>query len=152
MANYESDLQKTFIQIIYGLKTAMRNTMKEKDVTLSPLYFMMLKGMHEIENCTAHNLTEFTQRDKGQVTRLIKELIAQDFVRKKANPSDKRSQFLYLTEKGLACYLELQAADNEALTFMRSQISDKELQKFLSVGQKMVANLKTYNSESEKPS
>lgn len=145
MHNYESELQSLFINTISGLKTSMKDTMKEKGILLSPLYFMVLKQIHDIGNCTAHHLAESTERDKGQITRLVHEVMDHGYVIKTPNPNDKRSQFLKLTDKGLECYQQLASADHAILAKMRADISDDDLQKFLGIGQKMLANLNAIN-------
>lgn len=147
MPNNESDLQLTLINIIYGLKTSMKETMSLKEIPLSPLCFMILKGIHENEKCTAHALSEMTHKDKGQMARLIKELMLHKVIYKEANPLDKRSQYLRLTEEGLQYYLELKAADNIAINQILSGISDKELERFLKLGEKMVKNVATLNTK-----
>ena len=145
MHNYESELQSLFINTIGGLKTSMKDTMKEKGLQLSPLYFMVLKQIHDIDNCTAHHLAESTERDKGQITRLVNEVMDHGYVIKTPNPNDKRSQFLQLTDRGLECYQQLASADHAILTKMRTDISDEELKKFLEIGKKMLANLNSIN-------
>lgn len=49
--------------------------------------------------------------DKGQITRLVKELVSKGLVDKVANPNDKRSQFLTLSEQGEECFKRLQDFD-----------------------------------------
>lgn len=147
MSHYESELQTFFINTIGGLKISMKNIMKENGLTLSPLYFMILKNIHETENCTANYLADITERDKGQVTRLIQEVVNQELVIKSPNPNDKRSQFLGLTEKGLSLYQQLAKADQAALKKMRANVSDEELKTFLDTGAKMLSNLNAINKK-----
>ncbi|RBP81844.1 MarR family transcriptional regulator [Marinomonas rhizomae] len=147
MSHYESELQTFFINTIGGLKISMKNIMKENGLTLSPLYFMILKNIHETENCTANYLADITERDKGQVTRLIQEVVNQELVIKSPNPNDKRSQFLRLTEKGLSFYQQLAKADQAALKKMRANVSDEELKTFLDTGAKMLSNLNAINKK-----
>ncbi|QUX94823.1 MarR family transcriptional regulator [Marinomonas sp. CT5] len=146
MPDYELELQSLFMDTIGGLKTSMKNTMKGNGLTLSPLYFMILKQIHETENCTANYLADTTGRDKGQVTRLVQEVMNQELVIKCPNPNDKRSQFLLLTDKGLNLYHQLAAADLAILKGMRANVSDDELQIFLKIGTKMLNNLDAINS------
>ncbi|NVK73147.1 MAG: winged helix-turn-helix transcriptional regulator [Oceanospirillaceae bacterium] len=146
MPDYELELQSLFMDTIGGLKTSMKNTMKGNGLTLSPLYFMILKQIHETENCTANYLADTTGRDKGQVTRLVQEVMNQELVIKCPNPNDKRSQFLLLTDKGLNLYHQLAAADLAILKGMRANVSDDELQIFLKIGAKMLNNLDAINS------
>jgi DNA-binding MarR family transcriptional regulator len=145
MKSHESELQALLISTISGLKISMKNIMKEKGIPLSPLYFMILKRIHDTENCTANFLADVTEKDKGQITRLVKEVIEKGLVIKRPNPSDKRSQFLQLTDSGLECYGELENADKAVLKEMRSEISDEEMQLFLTVGAKMLSKLNTIN-------
>ncbi|MGO2512073.1 MarR family winged helix-turn-helix transcriptional regulator [Marinomonas polaris] len=147
MQNYESELQTLLINTIGGLKASMKNIMKEKGLPLSPLYFMILKHIHETENCTANYLADITERDKGQVTRLVQEVVNQELVIKTQNPHDKRSQFLLLTEKGLGFYQQLAKADKAVLKEMRADVSDEELKKFLEIGAKMLTNLHAINDK-----
>jgi DNA-binding MarR family transcriptional regulator len=145
MHSTESALQTLFMNTISGLKTSMKNIMKERQLSLSPMYFMILKNIHDTQNCTANYLADVTEKDKGQITRLVQELINQSFVTKMPNPTDKRSQFLELTPRGVQCYQELASADQAVLKEMRENISDEELKHFLTIGEKMLSNLNAIN-------
>ena len=147
MQHYESELQTLFINTISGLKVSMKAIMKEQGLSLSPLHFMILKNIYETENCTANYLADVAAKDKGQVTRLIQEVINQGLIIKSPNPNDKRSQYLFLTDKGLTVYQHLAQADQKVLKEMRKDVSDEELKAFLNIGKKMLANLNTVISE-----
>ncbi|MCW8355804.1 MAG: MarR family winged helix-turn-helix transcriptional regulator [Marinomonas sp.] len=147
MAIPESELQALFMHTITGLKISMKNIMKDKALSLSPLYFMLLKTIHDTENCTANYLADATERDKGQITRLVKEMMQQGLVQKQPNPHDKRSQFLQLTESGLGCFEQLAIADQAVLKEMRANVSDDELTTFLEIGNKMLQNLHKINGK-----
>jgi len=57
---------------------------------------------------TPKDLMEHSGRDKGQLTRLLKTLKEQKLVVEQANPSDKRSVRLSLSDKGAAIHKHLQ--------------------------------------------
>ena len=145
MHNTESALQALFMNTIGGLKTSMKNIMKEKQLSLSPIYFLVLKNIHDTPDCTANYLADITEKDKGQITRLVQELMNQSMVAKMPNPTDKRSQFLELTPMGMACYQALASADRAVLKEMRANISNEDLTLFLAIGEKMLANLNAIN-------
>lgn len=147
MANYESDLHLTVSTLSNALKASIKETMRTQKTLSSPLYFIILKGIYENEHCTAQDLTEITFKDKGQIARLVKELIFNEIIAKEVNPSDKRSQFLCLTETGFQYYLQLKAVDDVAINIMRSGISDKELDTFIKLGKKMSHNLSSINTK-----
>lgn len=142
MYQHESRLRNIFIGIINGLKSSMRLSIKEHDLPISTLHFIMLKNINDLEHCTPHALVEATQRDKGQITRLLKEIESIGLVSKYSNPEDKRSQLIQLTSAGEECYKLLEQEDHETLQTMCHGISEKELQTFLAVGEKMLVNLK----------
>ena len=141
MEGYQSELQNMFIQILGGLKHSMTEHLKAQGLELSPLHFIVLRSIHHIESCTSNALADYLRKDKGQITRLVKELVGKGLVEKVANPNDKRSQFLILSEQGSACFKGLQEFDFVTLANMREGISDAELAQFLSIGEKMAANL-----------
>ena len=65
MAKFERDIQTALIGIISGLKHAMRYAMNDSDIPLSPLYFIILKMIHDYPNCTPMLIAHRCGRDKG---------------------------------------------------------------------------------------
>ncbi|MCO4787206.1 MarR family winged helix-turn-helix transcriptional regulator [Marinomonas atlantica] len=148
MAGIERDIQTALIGIISGLKHAMRFAMQESSTPLSPLYFIILKMIHDNENSTAIMIAQRCGRDKGQITRLIKELEKYNMVRKKQNPADKRSSFIELTQQGAQSFKTLESYDLEALTVMTRGLSDEQLQQYLEISMVMADNLARYEKSS----
>lgn len=140
----EKDIQNAIISILFSLRRSMRYAMEHNNLSLSPLYFIILKLIHDNTSCTPQRLAELSGRDKGQVTRLIKELETQDLIRKIKNPIDKRSCFLELSEQGQRCFQTLQAHDLDALEAMTAGIDHHELELFLSIANKMADNLERF--------
>ena len=76
-------------------------------------YFYILK-IHDNPGLTQKALGESEFIDQSNVTRAIKQLIVQGFVKRHQNPDDKRAYQLTLTEKGTAIYPQiLQILDTE---------------------------------------
>jgi DNA-binding MarR family transcriptional regulator len=144
MAKFERDIQTALIGIISGLKHAMRYAMNDSDIPLSPLYFIILKMIHDHPNCTPMLIAHRCGRDKGQVTRLVKELESQSMVERFPNPEDKRSFFLRLTEQGKTCFGKLERYDIDALEAMTHGLTDEQLQHFLDIANIMSENLSLY--------
>lgn len=144
----ERDIQNVIINILSSLRRSMRFALEQNNVALTPLYFIMLKYIHDSEQCTALLLSERSGRDKGQVTRIIKELEAQQLILKQRNPLDKRSFFLTLTDAGLRCFKELEQYDLDALHAMTDGISAHALEQFLQTADKMAHNLQHYPKQS----
>ncbi|MEC8080200.1 MAG: MarR family transcriptional regulator [Pseudomonadota bacterium] len=118
--------------------------MNDSDIPLSPLYFIILKMIHDYPNCTPMLIAHRCGRDKGQVTRLVKELESQAMVERFPNPEDKRSFFLRLTEQGKTCFGKLERYDIDALEAMTHGLTDEQLQHFLDIANIMSENLSLY--------
>ncbi len=146
MAEIEKKIQSTLMNLTDALKGQMAETLKKEGLSLTPLYFILLKKIDEMPDCTALLLAKATYKDKGQMTRILKELIQAGLIEKRDNPQDKRSQFLSLSEQGQACYQILKDADKRALAAMTADISAEELALFISLGNKMANNLRTLTS------
>ncbi|SBS27918.1 Multidrug resistance operon repressor [Marinomonas spartinae] len=140
-------LRSLFIGSIDSLKIAMKKAMMEQNISGSPLLFFVLDHIQNIPNCTALDISQKMHRDKGQVTRVIKELIDKGLVTKQINQRDRRSNFIFLTEEGKAYHRILKHADNDAITLMKTNISSEELDTFLRVGQRMLQNIQSHIKE-----
>ncbi len=147
MQTNENKIQNALIDIINGLKQSMRVAMNQHNVSLSPLYFIVLKHIDEDEQCTAIKLASKLQKDKGQITRLIKELEVQELLTREPNTKDKRSFFLSLTRKGKNCYKTLEKHDIEALQVMMQGLSDEQIAAFIEIANTMAANLAEHNQQ-----
>lgn len=143
----ERDIQSAIITILSSLRRAMRFAMEQNNVPLSPLYFIMLKLIHDNDRCTALQLAHLSGRDKGQITRLIKELETQGLILKRQNQEDKRSFFLELSNQGRACFSELEQYDLEALHAMTQGIDEQQLTQFLATAERMAINLSQYPNQ-----
>ncbi|BFM50991.1 MarR family transcriptional regulator [Marinomonas sp. THO17] len=145
MPSFEEELQLIFIHSINALKESMWDTMKSLELELTPVSFMALKIIHQQKMCTAHTISTTTGKDKGQVTRIVKDLLAQQLIEKQAHPMDKRSQILTLTEQGKSIFIQLQKADLAALNAMKTGLSDEQITNFMSIGRTMVNNIQQHN-------
>ncbi|WP_295798325.1 MarR family transcriptional regulator [uncultured Microbulbifer sp.] len=92
---------------------------------------------------TAQSIAQRMQRDKAQITRVLKELINDVLIEKQANPQDGRSQLLFPTRKGSAVMTQLLEAEEETAKAMTRSLTNQELQEFAELTARMVANLTT---------
>ena len=132
---------------LFNLKRALARQLtqkiKEQDVGLAPMHVRSMKIIRKQENCTANIIVELLSRDKAQVARLVNELLEKELVNKEANPNDKRSQFLLLTDKGKVVLDQLRPSEREVMKLMTHGIDDKTLEKFTDLLQLMTENLRS---------
>lgn len=132
--------------LVHVLKRQLHEQIEQLDLPIAPMHIRVIKIISKQSPCTAMDVVNFLNRDKAQVTRLIKTLIEEGFIEKRPNPEDKRSQCLLTTEKGNEVLAKIKAVDAEIFQKMTLNVSEEELEAFQLVAGKLAENL------SKKPS
>ena len=132
--------------LVHVLKRQLHEQIEQLELPIAPMHVRVIKIISKQSPCTAMDVVNFLNRDKAQVTRLIKALIEEGFIEKRPNPEDKRSQCLLTTEKGNEVLSKIKAVDAEIFQKMTLNVSEEELEAFQLVAGKLAENL------SKKPS
>ncbi|MET2947600.1 MarR family transcriptional regulator [Vibrio owensii] len=132
--------------LVHVLKRQLHEQIEQLELPIAPMHVRVIKIISKQSPCTAMDVVNFLNRDKAQVTRLIKTLIEEGFIEKRPNPEDKRSQCLLTTEKGNEVLAKINAVDAEIFQKMTLNVSEEELEAFQLVAGKLAENL------SKKPS
>lgn len=132
--------------LVHVLKRQLHEQIEQLELPIAPMHVRVIKIISKQSPCTAMDVVNFLNRDKAQVTRLIKTLIEEGFIEKRPNPEDKRSQCLSTTEKGNEVLSKIKAVDAEIFQKMTLNVSEEELEAFQLVAGKLAENL------SKKPS
>ncbi|MCF6453291.1 MarR family transcriptional regulator [Vibrio sp. MMG022] len=132
--------------LVHVLKRQLHEQIEQLELPIAPMHVRVIKIISKQSPCTAMDVVNFLNRDKAQVTRLIKTLIEEGFIEKRPNPEDKRSQCLLTTEKGHEVLSKIKAVDAEIFQKMTLNVSEEELEAFQLVAGKLAENL------SKKPS
>lgn len=91
---------------------------------------------------TQQQLSEKTEKDKGNITRLINGLEKRKILTRIPNYTDGRSKLVYLTSKGKAYQKALVQIAQQTLDQAQADIPTKEIDRCNSVLQKVVQNLR----------
>lgn len=127
--------------LVHSLKRFMHEQIENIDIPLAPMQVRVMKILSRNKGCTAIDIANFLQRDKAQVTRMLKPLIEQQMIAKQPNPEDKRSQRLVLTDKGQAIIEQIKRLDIGMLETMCQGLSEQEIALFQAVSKQMTSNL-----------
>jgi len=127
--------------LVHLLKRHLHGYIEKMDFGVAPMQVRVMKIINRRDVCTAVDIAQFLNRDKAQVTRLLKTLIDQGLVEKVPNPEDKRSQRLLISESGAAILDKITELDTRINALMAEGISEEELQVFQKVAGKMAQNL-----------
>ncbi|WP_339673648.1 MarR family transcriptional regulator [Dasania marina] len=133
-------LEATF-HLSHAIKQHLGSQLEAKNLNIAPMHVRVLKVINKHQSCTAIDIASFFKRDKAQITRLVKQLIELDFVKKKPNPEDKRSQLLVLTPQGTALQKSLSVFSEDLQKQITQGINAEDLATFVKVAEKMTSNL-----------
>lgn len=94
---------------------------------LGPTGSMVLLTLDEIGTAPLHKLTERMQRDKSQMTRMVRQLEQKGLVTRHPSSEDARVTLLALTPSGAEVVLQIQQAVAESLEEVLSPLNQEEL-------------------------
>lgn len=135
-------ISNTVFSLVHSYKQAMRSSLKAHEVGLNAMHVQCLPYIHASNVCTANDLVTFFSRDKAQIARLIKEMIAHNWISKSANPDDKRSQLLVLTAEGRELVALITDTQDKVHRKMSENLNEQQLHAFTQVAEVMSSNLK----------
>ncbi|TMX35320.1 MarR family transcriptional regulator [Vibrio rotiferianus] len=128
-------------RLVHTLKRNLHEQIEHLDLDITPMHVRVLKIISRKAQCTAIDISNYLDRDKAQVTRLIKVLLEQRLIVKEANPEDKRSQWLRVTDEGNVVMEKIAHVDELILKKMTQDMSSEELEAFRETTSKIVRNL-----------
>jgi MarR family transcriptional regulator for hemolysin len=121
------------------LNQKLQQLFHEHDVT--PEQWSLLMCLDEHDGITHKDLAHRTDKDPANITRLVDQLERKELVRRVANPGDRRSQLLYLTPNGRTNAHALAPIEANLVTQMLTDISEEEIQAFMSFMAKIKNNV-----------
>lgn len=127
--------------LVHTLKRNLHDQIEELHLGITPMHVRVIKIINHKPHCTAVDITNYLNRDKAQVTRLLSSLLTQELIIKEPNPEDKRSQCLRITESGKEIMKKISVIDKTMFEKMSMDLSEAEIAEFKRVAKKMASNL-----------
>ncbi|SHI19118.1 MarR family winged helix-turn-helix transcriptional regulator [Ferrimonas marina] len=137
----DPSLLGSLFRLAHSLKRQTHQQIEQMDLAIAPMHVRVMKIIDGSAPCTANDVVQFLNRDKAQVTRLLKTLIEQDLLQREPNPNDKRSQLLTVTESGAALMQRMAVVDATTYQTMTKGLSADELDAFHRIADQMAQNL-----------
>lgn len=128
-------------QLMHAYKRALRQAYANADLELTVSHIRTLKAIRGLAPCTAQHIAQRTQRDKAQITRLLRDLLDAAIIAKAPHPADRRSQILSLTAHGQTILRQVDACEREAHARLSSGMTPSDLEAFLRLSRLMISNL-----------
>lgn len=116
---------------------------------LSPASIRMLFVIAHAQPVQPKDLAGKMYLTPGAVTQSIDALVREGYLARVASDNDRRGTFISLTDKGKAKVTALKGAQQQRFTQMVSELSDEDLQAFLTVQQKMLHFIEHENKETK---
>ncbi|GAD90216.1 hypothetical protein VHA01S_037_00040 [Vibrio halioticoli NBRC 102217] len=137
----KNTVSEAIFNIVHSYRNAIRAELQTQHSSLNGMHARCLSFIERNTQCTANDIVQHFSRDKAQVARLVKEMINNGWLIKSPNPEDKRSQLLSLTEQGIALSQQISNAQQKIQDKMQQDLSEQELETFVSVMEKLANNL-----------
>lgn len=134
-------------RLLHAYRRAMRQSYRDAGIDLAISHIRSLKAIRHHQRSpqgpsTAQIIATRLERDKGQVARIVKDLLTAALIEKHHNPDDRRSQFLELTEKGETTFQRIKEAERQASMRMARGLGTDEMETFIRLADAMTDNLK----------
>lgn len=137
----QQSISDSVFALVQAYRIAMRSGLKAQQLGLNAMHVSCLSFIAASHHCTANDIVNHFSRDKAQIARLLKEMIEKDWLRKTANPEDKRSQLLSLTNEGQALASLIKETQSKVQSQMCQNLSDQQIEEFETLAKMMVGNL-----------
>lgn len=125
-----------------GMKLAMRLELQGAEAEgPAPMLLRMLQLCQQHPGTTQQGLVQLSGRDKGQVARMVKELLDQGLLTRQPHPEDRRSHLLQPSTAGLAACARFEQAQAGAAARLFGHLGAAELdalaRQWQALGQRM---------------
>ena len=137
----ERKLLESFFHLMFTVKTELTDKLVVHDITIAPMHIKLLKLLSIKAPCTAQHLSQSLARDKAQINRLVKDLLAANLISRSPNPDDKRSQLLDLQPEAQDILKQMQIIERDIMARMCHDVSVEDQQAFIALADKFKHNL-----------
>lgn len=137
----KSSLPNTLFMLMQSYRVTTRDAINANDLGLNAMHVRCLHIIAATPQCTANDIVTQTQRDKAQIARLIKELLALNLINKCASEHDKRCFIVSFTASGTALFNKLLSAERQVNEQMCKNLNSTQINDFLNTAQTMIKNM-----------
>jgi DNA-binding MarR family transcriptional regulator len=136
-----TSLANTLFMLMQNYRVTIREAINASELGLNAMHVRCLHIIANTSQCTANDIVNKTQRDKAQIARLVKELIALKLINKCASEHDKRCFILTFTDQGAVLFEKLLAAEKHVNDQMCKTLNPNQINDFLNTAQQMIKNM-----------
>lgn len=119
----------------------LSHNLKEAGISLTREQWSVLAVLWKIDGCTQQMLADATDRGRAGITRLIDNLERDNFVQRRADKNDRRSNLIFLTSKGKQIEQDVVKVLNDTVAAITKDISDEEIKSLREIMERINENI-----------
>lgn len=136
---FENETQENLFRLVHKLRSLVVEELRQVDNRISVMHIRSLKFIGGREPVTQQDLVQGLKRDKGQIARLVNDLVEFGLLVKQPDEHDKRSTNLSLTSAAKKLMAEFKKKEQKKFKLMLKGV-DKEQIKQMNNCLKMMSN------------
>lgn len=123
-------------------RSEMKKAVGAKELNLNAMHIQCMRFIQEMQHCTAKAIEQGLNRDKSQISLVIRDMARKGWVDLLPNPEDKRSRLIEMTELGNSLLAKVVIEEALVGEKMKQGLSAKEIELFDEIVLAMKHNLK----------
>ncbi|WP_110687924.1 MarR family winged helix-turn-helix transcriptional regulator [Salinicola aestuarinus] len=132
---------ETLHHLLHAYRRALRRAYDGQSLALTVAQIRALKSIRALAPTSAREVADYLQRDKAQITRLLRELIETGSVVKQPDPDDGRRQILALSADGQALLSRIDEGERQVHARLAADLDQTDIDAFARLSQRMIHNL-----------
>ena len=126
------------------LNRFLSQKLKLKGIGLTREQWSVLAILWKEDGCSQQTIADATNRDKPSITRLIDNLVKEGFVSREHHKTDRRTNLIYLTDKGKDIKQSVMEVVNETIDQSTEGLSQEQILIIRDAFQLIYNNIKKY--------
>ncbi len=124
-------------------RSEMKKAVGAKELNLNAMHIQCMRFIQETHHCTAKAIEQGLDKDKSQISLVIKDMGRKNWVKLLPNPQDKRSRLIEMTALGNSLLEKVVIEEALVGKKMKQGLSAKEVELFNKIVLAMKHNLKS---------
>ncbi len=126
------------------LNRFLSQKLKLKGIGLTREQWLVLAILWKEDGCSQQTIADATNRDKPSITRLIDNLVKEGFVSREHHKTDRRTNLIYLTDKGKDIKQSVMEVVNETIDQSTEGLNQEQILIIRDAFQLIYNNIKKY--------
>lgn len=110
-----------------NLNRFLSHNLKDSGIPMTKEQWSVMAVLWDTDGCTQQFLADATHRGRAGITRLLDNLEKEGYVERRPDPNDRRSNLIFLTQKGNAIQEQVVSVLNETVRAITKDISDEDI-------------------------